>query len=338
MLDDNYKGKPAGPTVTSLRVINPNISAPELLAGLVPPPEFNTASFDNYQPDPSFPSQGAALAAARTFASGGKAGLFSKRETHPGIYLDGGFGVGKTHLLAASYHAWRGAKAFGSFLEYTTLVGFLGFSAAVAELGKKTLICIDEFELDDPGDTMIMSRLLKELEAKGVRFAATSNTPPNALGDGRFAAADFKREIQGLGSRFSIITVDGEDYRHRPIEAHSQNLSPIELDAWAAEQSSPAVDDFDELLKHLGTIHQTKYRKLIADITALGITGLYQLTNQLDALRFVSFIDRLYEQQIPLRTTGSVAATDVFDATMLGGGYRKKYLRAISRIGSLCLL
>ena len=338
MLDNNYKGKPAAPTVTSLCVINPNISAAELLAGLVPPPEFVTATFESYRPDPSFPSQTAALAATRAFATGGKISLFAKREVHPGIYLDGGFGVGKTHLLAASYHAWRGTKAFGSFLEYTTLVGFLGFGAAVTELSKKSLVCIDEFELDDPGDTMIMSRLLKELEAKGTRFAATSNTPPNALGDGRFAAADFKREIQGLGSRFNIITVDGEDFRHRPIEAHSQNLSSIEIDAWAAAQSSPAVDDFSDLLKHLGTIHQTKYRKLISDISALGITGLFQLSNQLDALRFVSFIDRLYEQQIPLRTSGAVAATEIFDATMLGGGYRKKYLRAISRIGSLCLL
>jgi cell division protein ZapE len=338
VLDDNYKGKPAQPTVTSLCVINPNISASELLAGLVPPPEFQNASFESYRPDPAFPSQTTALAASRAFATGGKVGLFSKRETHPGIYLDGGFGVGKTHLLASSYHAWRGAKAFGSFLEYTTLVGFLGFGAAVTELSKKSLICIDEFELDDPGDTMIMSRLLKELEAKGVRFAATSNTPPNALGDGRFAAADFKREIQGLGSRFNIITVDGEDYRHRPIEAHSQNLSSTEIDAWLLAQHHPAKDDFSELLKHLGTIHQTKYRKLISGIAALGVTGLYQLSNQLDALRFVSFIDRLYEQQIPLRTSGAVAATEVFDATMLGGGYRKKYLRAISRIGSLCLL
>ena len=338
MLDDNYKGKPAQPTVTSLCVINPNISAAELLAGLVPPPEFTAASFDSYQPDPSFPSQAAALAASRAFATGGKAGMFSKRETHPGIYLDGGFGVGKTHLLASSYHAWRGAKAFGSFLEYTTLVGFLGFGAAVTELSKKSLICIDEFELDDPGDTMIMSRLLKELEAKGVHFAATSNTPPNALGDGRFAAADFKREIQGLGSRFNIITVDGEDYRHRPIEAHSQNLSSEEIDNWLSMHSRPAIDDFGGLLTHLGTIHQTKYRKLISGISALGVTGLYQLSSQLDALRFVSFVDRLYEQQIPIRTSGSVAATEVFDATMLGGGYRKKYLRAISRIGSLCLL
>ena len=35
----------------------------------------------------------------------GKKKLFGKREVLPGVglYLDGGFGVGKTHLLASSY-------------------------------------------------------------------------------------------------------------------------------------------------------------------------------------------------------------------------------------------
>ncbi len=37
----------------------------------------------------------------------GKKKLFGKREVLPGVglYLDGGFGVGKTHLLASSYYA-----------------------------------------------------------------------------------------------------------------------------------------------------------------------------------------------------------------------------------------
>jgi cell division protein ZapE len=52
----------------------------------------------------------------------------------------------------------------------------------------------------------------------------------------------------------------------------------------------------------------------------------------------VAFVDRLYEQQIPLRTAGSVSATKVFSQTMIEGGYRKKYLRAVSRIGALCEL
>jgi len=56
------------------------------------------------------------------------------------------------------------------------------------------------------------------------------------------------------------------------------------------------------------------------------------------ALRLVTLIDRLYEQQIPLRTSGDISATQVFSKTMLEGGYRKKYLRAVSRIGALCEL
>lgn len=338
MLESNYDAKPAPAAFASLSGNNPSISASDLLEALTPPPEFESVSFESYRPDAQYPSQRSALDLARRFATGSKPGLFSKRETQPGIYLDGGFGVGKTHLLASVYHSWQGAKAFGSFLEYTTLVGFLGFANAVSELGKKSLVCIDEFELDDPGDTMIMSRLLKELEAKGVRFAATSNTPPNALGEGRFAAADFQREIQGLGSRFLIVTIDGEDYRHRPVEAHSQNLSRDELLVWLGKTNHAALDDFSALLKHLGNVHQAKYRKLLSGIERYGLESIYQLSSQLDALRFVAFIDRLYEQQIPLRTSGSVAATEVFDETMLAGGYRKKYLRAISRIGALTLL
>src|SRR5690606_25092448 len=85
-------------------------------------------------------------------------------ETKPGVYLDGGFGVGKTHLLAAIYHAMPARrKYFGSFIEYTALVGALGYQKTVELFRGSQLLCIDEFELDDPGDTMVMTRLLGEL-------------------------------------------------------------------------------------------------------------------------------------------------------------------------------
>ena len=304
---------------------------------LTPPPEFSAARFENYRPDPNFPSQQQALEHSKQFVTRGKKS-FGKAPSNPGIYLDGGFGVGKTHLLASIWHAFPGTKAFGSFLEYTSLVGYLGFAQAIKLFSKYQLICIDEFELDDPGDTMIMSRFLKELEAAGVRFAATSNTPPNALGQGRFAAEDFKREIQGLGERFLMISVDGEDYRHRDSEAESRNLEESEIKDWIGYQSDPFLDTFDDLLGHLSTLHPTKYRALAKNAGAIAITGIYQLHDQVPALRFVAFIDRMYEQQIPLRTSGSVPATKVFSKTMIDGGYRKKYLRAVSRIGALCEL
>ena len=39
--------------------------------------------------------------------------------------------------------------------------------------------------------------------------AATSNTLPDALGEGRFSAQDFLREIQGLRAHFVPVRVDG---------------------------------------------------------------------------------------------------------------------------------
>lgn len=317
--------------------LSPELSTQELMRQLAPPPEFSAARFQNYRPDPDFPSQQIALDQAKHFVTKGKRS-FGRVTSPPGIYLDGGFGVGKTHLLASIWHEFSGTKAFGSFLEYTSLVGYLGFAQAIKLFAKYQLICIDEFELDDPGDTMIMSRFLKELEASGVRFAATSNTPPNALGQGRFAAEDFKREIQGLGERFLMISVDGEDYRHRDSEAESENLGLQEIQDWIGHQAAPYLNEFNDLLAHLSTLHPTKYRALAKNAGALAITGLYQLQDQVPALRFVAFVDRMYEQQIPLRTSGSVPATKVFSQTMIEGGYRKKYLRAVSRIGALCEL
>lgn len=331
-------------TICSLVEIQPNPTLSEVLDQLVPPREFTNARFNNYLPNSEFPSQAEALAAARAFVKPGVIkSLFSRGKSadYSGIYLDGGFGVGKTHLLAAIWHEFSGKKAFGSFLAYTSLIGLLGFADALKHLGQYELICIDEFELDDPGDTMLMSRLLSELGAKGIRFAATSNTPPNALGEGRFAARDFAREISAMADTFQIVSVDGEDYRHRPIDGHTAPMSDESMQAQVtkalAEGKKVSRDDFDQLLKHLAKVHPSKYLKLIDSIDLLILTSAHKLTDQSAALRLVSFVDRLYESRVAISSTG-IGLTEVFSEEYLSGGYRKKYLRAISRIGSLTAL
>lgn len=317
----------------------PAVSVGELLSQLKPPREFANANFSSYRPDANFPSQIAAVKAAENFVGGrtSKLRIFSKRpEVKAGIYLDGGFGVGKTHLLASMYHAYRGSKTFGSFLAYTDLIGVLGFANAVEQLSKYEFLCIDEFELDDPGDTMMMSRMLTELQARGSRFAATSNTPPNALGQGRFAAADFAREINAMADRFEILAIDGEDYRHRPSEAHAEPKSESELEVWLEGQQTgtAAKNNFDDLLKHLSSLHPSRYVNLLDGISAIAVTNAHPLGDQVSALRWVAFIDRLYENQIKLQSSG-IALTEVFTAEMVAGAYKKKYLRAVSRAGAL---
>jgi cell division protein ZapE len=173
---------------------------------------------------------------------------------------------------------------------------------------------------------------LNELAEGGTRFAATSNTPPNALGEGRFAAADFQREILGIGKQFLMLRVDGEDYRHRPVNSVGVSYSLDELKAWVTKKT--AVADFSKLLKKLGTVHPALYGKLLGQDEQLALIGVNVLTDQNDALRFVSLVDRAYELQIKIRGTG-IPLTEIFPVNFLEGGYRKKYLRAISRLGAL---
>ncbi len=332
------------PTTTVGRLIDrqPGMTAAELVGHLTPPPQFAAASLENYVPDERYPSQRAAVEAMRLFASDTVAaprGLFSRKPVtpvaKPGVYLDGGFGVGKTHLLAALWHRTRGRKYFGTFIEYTAIVGALGYREAVAHFRGASLIAIDEFELDDPGDTMVMSRLLGELVASGSRIAATSNTPPHALGEGRFAAQDFLREIHALADRFTTVRIDGEDYRKRDIEGHAAALDDDDFTAaLAREQSAVTVDDFDAVLRHLATVHPSRYVGLISGLEAVGFRDVRVLDNQTDALRLVALVDRLYDAQVRIYATG-VPLDQIFPEGMLSGGYRKKYLRAVSRMIAL---
>ncbi len=322
----------------------PVVTGPEMLASLVPPPQFDGATFDSYRSDDAYPSQAEAKELLQRFAGRSapakKTGLFSRAKKEPdmkpGVYLDGGFGVGKTHLLASIYHAMPARrKYFGSFIEYTALVGALGYKNTVDLLRGSDLLCIDEFELDDPGDTMVMTRLLGELVTSGTRLAATSNTPPNALGEGRFAAQDFLREIHAMSDSFQTIRIDGVDFRQRALDGKAVVLDDAAYQRELAAIEGTASDDaFADVIRHLAKVHPSRYIRLIDGVSMVGLRDVRVLTDQSEALRFVAFVDRVYDAQVPIIATGA-ALDQVFADEMLGGGYRKKYLRAISRLNAL---
>nr|WP_221243554.1 cell division protein ZapE [Micrococcus sp. TA1] len=336
------------------------------MAGFHPSYRFGEVSFDTYIPDPTHPSQAEAVHRLRDFAAsingrgggaesggGGFLGLFKGRDKRSGngrggrggngasatgIYLDGGFGVGKTHLLASLWHAAPGRKAFGTFVEYTNLVGALSFRKTVDVLKEYTLVCIDEFELDDPGDTVLMSRLMRELADAGVRLVATSNTLPGSLGEGRFAAQDFKREIQVLAEQFDVIRIDGEDYRHRGLAAAPEPLADDALMEIVGERFPQAgvvsQDDFSALTANLSRVHPSRYRALVEDIDVMVLHGVETITEQAMALRFVVLADRLYDKDVPVIASG-VPFDRLFTEEMMNGGYLKKYFRTVSRMTAL---
>ena len=320
---------------------SPRVAPERLVAELVPPPHFADVRFETYVPDPAQPSQAAAVQALSGFARDLQAGparrgLFRRSapaQSPGGVYLDGGFGVGKTHLLASLWHAVPGPKSFGTFGEVTNLVGALGFQQTVDALSTHKLLCIDEFELDDPGDTVLVSTLLSRLSEQGVRLAATSNTLPEALGEGRFAAQDFMREIQGLSARFTSVRVDGEDYRHRGLPAAPDPLTDAQVTAASAAAGS-TLDEFPLLLQHLSQVHPSRYAALLDGVTAVHLLGVEPVADQSAALRLVVLADRMYDRDIVVRASG-VPLDQLFPAELLRGGYRKKYLRAVSRLTAM---
>lgn len=353
----------------SLCAREPHVPADRLVAEMVPPPRFDSVRFATYIPDPNQPSQTEAVQVLSTFAAGlggahavgcrnkkarsaslegrwretGGRRLFGfgkapKQPAGPrGVYLDGGYGVGKTHLLASLWHATPAEpalKAFGTFVELTNLVGALGFQKTVQTLSGHRLLCIDEFELDDPGDTVLVSTLLGKLVDAGVALAATSNTLPGKLGEGRFAAADFLREIQGLSAHFRPLRIDGEDYRHRGLPEAPAPFSDEQVTKTAYATPGASLDDFPHLLDHLARVHPSRYGALTDGVRAVCLTDVQPVPDQSTALRLVVLADRLYDREVPVLASG-MPFDKLFSEEMLNGGYRKKYFRAISRLTAL---
>ncbi|MFJ2114265.1 MULTISPECIES: cell division protein ZapE [unclassified Streptomyces] len=336
----------------SLCAREPHVPADRLVAEMVPPPRFDSVRFATYVPDPHQPSQSEAVTVLDAFAAGlggahvagtghGKRRWFARKPQAPtgprGVYLDGGYGVGKTHLLASLWHATPAApeqKAFGTFVELTNLVGALGFQQTVRTLGGHRLLCIDEFELDDPGDTVLVSTLLGKLVDAGVALAATSNTLPGKLGEGRFAAVDFLREIQGLSAQFRPLRIDGQDYRHRGLPEAPAPYSTDQVTRTAYATEGASLDGFPGLLDHLASVHPSRYGALTDGVRAVCLTDVVAVPDQSTALRLVVLADRLYDREVPVLASG-LPFDRLFSEEMLNGGYRKKYFRAISRLTAL---
>ncbi|WP_405895569.1 cell division protein ZapE [Streptomyces sp. NBC_00104] len=339
---------------SSLCAREPHVPADRLVAEMVPPPRFDSVRFATYLPDPNQPSQTEAVRVLSGFAAGlggahatgaGRRGFLgfgrakaAKVPAGPrGVYLDGGYGVGKTHLLASLWHATPAEpslKAFGTFVELTNLVGALGFQKTVQTLSGHRLLCIDEFELDDPGDTVLVSTLLGKLVDAGVALAATSNTLPGKLGEGRFASVDFLREIQGLSAHFRSLRIDGEDYRHRGLPEAPAPYSDEEVTKAAYATDGASLDDFPHLLDHLARVHPSRYGALTDGLKAVCLTDVKPVPDQSTALRLVVLADRLYDREVPVLASG-LPFDQLFSEEMLNGGYRKKYFRAISRLTAL---
>ncbi len=336
----------AGAAVGHLSDRSPQLGATELAERLRPPRRFGTVGFDTFVPNPDHPSQAAASQEMQSLVAEVSAASTPARRrwgrprpeadrSAPGRYLDGGFGVGKTHLLAAAWHAAPAPKAYLSFAELTAIIGFVGMDQAVRAFSGYRLLCIDEFELDDVANTLMTVTFLRGVIPAGVRVAATSNSLPDRLGEGRFSAEDFRREIAAIASWFDVVRMDGPDYRAAGRPPMTAALSEHAVDLLVAQSAGNVTDDaFAPLLHHLRRVHPVQYGPLVEATDVAVVRGLSPLTEQGPALAWVGLIDKLYDAEVVFGATGCDVA-DLFDPSFRQGGYRKKYGRCESRLAAM---
>lgn len=136
-----------------------------------------------------------ALLGAQLYGSGrgrwGR-GLVFRRRPPAGVYLHGPVGRGKTwlvdvllHQLPADgvlrLHAYEAARRLHR--EFARQSGTPGATDRAVDtlLDGVRLLFLDELHAHDPGDAMLLSRLVRALPARGAVLVATSNYPPQGL-------------------------------------------------------------------------------------------------------------------------------------------------------------
>ncbi len=312
------------------------LTAPAAPTDLVPPPRFRDASFASYVVDQAIPGQGEAVAAVQAFAGAGN-GLLRRwfsRAGKPGMYLDGSFGVGKTHLLAACYHEATGTRRYLAFSDAMSLMTMHGAQEA-ARLLAADLVCLDEFELDDPANTRLADLLLGLLAERGTRFVTTSNTVVGELGDGRMAVDLFKAQLSRIGDSFHGVHVPGRDHRQLKVRDGDDpplwgpQVGPTSDDGWLCL----GADRLDALLSGLPVVN---LRRFAAGVRGICVLDLAPFEDQLAALRFVNLVDRLYDWCVPMRIRATCRVGELFPEPPLRTAFHRKHRRCQSRLTELC--
>lgn len=319
----------------------------DVLRHFHPGRRFAGATFASYQANPDFPSQLAATQRIQAFVQNlehpVKPSFWRKPPPAKGLYLDGGFGVGKTHLLSSAYTmaAEHTPSSYIHFQELTSLIGRLGMDRAVQVFSNLKLLCIDEFELDDPGNMHLIGTFLGRVMAGGVSVITTSNTPPDGLGHERFNAALFSDTLSTIAARFEAITIDGPDYRRREHPRQTL-LTEVEYRAWLRQYDGPGLlslssDELDELLLR---VHPADFGSLLSGVVGVAVTGLRTFTHpnkmlrEQGAIRFVHFVDKVYDMGLPVAFTG-ISIADIFEETYRTAAFGRKYSRCLSRVAEL---
>jgi len=180
--------------------------------------------------------------------------LFRPAPKIQGVYLWGGVGRGKTHLMDTFFA--RVATEQKKRIHFHRFMLFVHgelkklkntrdpLDRVAAEFARHNrLLCLDEFFVLDIGDAVILSGLLNALVSNNVVLVMTSNTFPDELYKGGIQRDRFVPAIRLIHSCMDIVHIgDGTDYRLRTLSGNN-----LYYDANDAASESSIQHVFDTL-------------------------------------------------------------------------------------------
>jgi len=321
------------------------------------PQKFKNCTFDNYFPDKRYNSQREVKEKLIEFVD--KLEKFKKIKTKPkllrglyntskpkNIYLDGVYGVGKTHLLASLANEYSGKSVFLSFSELSYMIALYNFKSVVGKLTEQfDLVLIDEFELDDPGDAMMGINFIREVNKTDSVVVATSNTLPTQLGARKLDMLLFKDRIGALIECFETYIIEGDDYR---INLKKEEFNPLSrskemetlFELYRTKSRAKLIVDFDSLLEKLRLVHPFRYKQLSNNLDALFLKNIRPFSeNEIaDALRFSHLIDTLYYGDVDIFISGNCDISNLFHPDLKEGKFKTKIGRCLSRLSEKCTI
>jgi len=157
-----------------------------------------------------------------------------------GLYLWGGVGRGKTHLMDLFFESIpfddRLRTHFHRFMQrvHHELRDCAGEKNPLKLIGARIaaearLLCFDEFFVADITDAMLLAGLFEELFSRGVTLVTTSNVPPDDLYKDGLQRARFLPAIAMLKRHTRVFNVDGGiDHRLRLLEQAELYHCPLD--------------------------------------------------------------------------------------------------------------
>ena len=174
----------------------------------------------------------------------------SKPEPVRGLYLWGGVGRGKTHVVNAFHDALpfnnKVRIHFHRFMqrvhaELKTLGGREDPLTLVADrlAHEARVLTFDEFHVSDITDAMLLGRLLQCLFEREVTLVTTSNIHPDGLYKGGLQRARFLPAIELLKQHTTVLELGaGQDHRLRALEQAEIYHAPLDEAAHGALEAT----------------------------------------------------------------------------------------------------